>query len=396
MIHSKTGEAGCPLYGPYIDLPAGSYTVTFRISADASNEECGHVDVCRDLGNKILVSKEFSGSSLSDAHGIIKIDFAVESAGCFEFRVHSNGNANLAIGQRSLAMDKDYLCLSGDIAKSAIILDEFFLTNFANFKLWSSLGARIQSSGSDYVISFRGIKVKVINAEDFQVMAEVMNFNDYNFQSKDHICVIDIGMNTGIASLYFANLPNVKEVHSFEPFAVPFNRALENFNLNPDLATKITPYNFGLGNRTFRDTVLYDGHRTIGVSVKGLGNGIPTEISVHRASETLSRIITAAKHSGLKSVIKMDCEGSEFAILEDLAKHDLLSEVFLYLIEWHKWWSADKTDENIVAPLVASGFVVLNQTHLTNPHAGPIYAFKAARSSPPFAGVALPFLRRKV
>ncbi|MFB9952780.1 hypothetical protein ACFFP0_28370 [Rhizobium puerariae] len=49
------------------------------------------------------------------------------------------------------------------------------------------------------------------------------------------------------------------------------------------------------------------------------------------------------------------------------------------VIEWHKWWSKDRTQMDLIAPLIEAGFVVLDKTSSSNPHAGLLYAVRATR-----------------
>lgn len=169
----------------------------------------------------------------------------------------------------------------------------------------------------------------------------------------------------------------MREVHSFEPFPKAFGWAEENIALNPELAKKIHTYCIGLSDVTQDKTVHFsDDDSTIGAQVRGGGGDRAIPICLSSASETLRPIYEHAKESGLDLIVKIDCEGSEFAIFEDLIKAKLLDVPLAYLIEWHKWWSADLTDRYIIEPLLAHGYVVLNQTHMTNPHAGPIHAVK--------------------
>jgi hypothetical protein len=51
-----------------------------------------------------------------------------------------------------------------------------------------------------------------------------------------------------------------------------------------------------------------------------------------------------AEHTGLKKALKIDCEGSEMEILEDLKKAGLLAQVDLILLEWHFGYGRDLID----------------------------------------------------
>jgi hypothetical protein len=74
----------------------------------------------------------------------------------------------------------------------------------------------------------------------------------------------------------------------------------------------------------------------------------------------------------------MDCEGSEFAIFEALDGEGLLPEIRIFMIEWHKWWSAEKNQQDITARLLKNGFDVLDHTNPFNPMVGDLYAIRTA------------------
>ena len=98
--------------------------------------------------------------------------------------------------------------------------------------------------------------------------------------------VIDVGMNVGIASLYFAQNESVKEVYSFEPFHQTFIRAMENINLNCDeIREKIHPFEFGLSNSDKMVPAIWDednlgGNRAMETEGK---KGIPMDVHVKNA-----------------------------------------------------------------------------------------------------------------
>ena len=183
-------------------------------------------------------------------------------------------------------------------------------------------------------------------------------------------------MNCGLTSLYAAQLGHVKEVHAFEPFQGPFRDAVENFSLNPELAKKITPYHFGLGDGDRTLTVTSDTENTIGVSIRGQVSGTSQEIKIRDASDVLSKLISKAKENGQDAVLKLDCEGSEFAIFDALVRNGMLSSINLCLVEWHKWWSLDASQRDLILPLLKENFVVFDRTRASNPHAGTFFAVR--------------------
>ena len=184
-------------------------------------------------------------------------------------------------------------------------------------------------------------------------------------------------MNVGFASLALAANPQIDRVFAYEPFAEPFKRAGENFRRNAALATKVQAANFGLADRNENLEVRSDPAATIGTSIRGMGSGRLERIGVRDAAAELGPKIEEAVARSLGVVIKVDCEGSEFAIFESLARASLFSKIDAFMIEWHKWWSATKTQADLIAPLRAAGFVVFDRSHPGNPHAGFLLAVRS-------------------
>lgn len=390
LIAVEPGDPGYVLHGPFVDLPASTYSVTFQIAIDqpgftaSDDEECGFVDVCADYGTRVLAAQRFSPAALARTDGRITIEFRAETAGCFEFRVFSDGRARMTIQQhRALCMEEDRgrafatepLRLS-DETDDQLAYNAFFVNSISDFKELSAKGALVTPTAEGALVSLFGVAMHVDNPEMFQLIDEIFVRNEYNFHTTDPVCVIDIGMNTGLASLYFASLPYVAEVHAFEPFKPPFDRALKNFSLNKNIAQKIRAYNFGLSNAASDSSVLYNEAQTIGASTRGVEHGAPLTISTRDAAEVFSDIIADAKQKNLKIVVKMDCEGSEFPIFESLETADILSEASIYLIEWHKWWSPDKTQADLIAPLLTNNFIVLDKSNVFDRYAGQLAAVK--------------------
>ena len=377
-IAESTGNAFM-IYGPYIPLQPGKYTAQFRIkSFGISPISVGHVDVCCDVGQTIVAQREFSPLGLKAKSGLIELDFEVSSPGEYEFRVANYGRTELSVGERRLKADKDYLGVAAS-PETSIVFDEFFLNASGRYHHMVKFGAKVSNIGDKLVLTMNGVHMHVQNMEDFQIVDELNVLNTYHFRTSERCCVIDIGMNVGLSSLYFARREQVQQVHAFEPFAAPYGRALQNISLNPDIAGKLHPHHFGLSRENSTRTVAYNENTTIGTSIHGNGGENATTIQIRRASDVLRDTFSAARADGQAIVVKMDCEGSEFAIFEDLAASGLMADVHIFMIEWHKWWSTEKTDETLIKHLGDFGFAVFNTTQLHDPFAGMIYAAKSNR-----------------
>lgn len=389
LITTGPGEAGCPLFGPYIDLPPGRYSVAFEIRASdppapvPPSAICGHVDVCGRGGALVLASQAFSSADLAMTDGRLELDFTVTASDAFEFRVFGNGICGLDVTmERRLTADRDVFTNYGSGAQppanpgGAVTCSGFFLNNVRYLSQLGASGARIATTEDGALITLAGVTMHAQNVEDFQLIWEVLLHPGYNFLCSDDVCVIDVGMNIGLASLYFAQFDFVKEVHSFEPFKAPYDRALANIALNPAFGGKITPHNLGLAAEAAQPVVGYDESFTIGASIRG-GGSTQVSLDIRDGGEVFARIIAQAKAKGLKIVAKVDCEGSEFPIFERLVERDLLQHISIIVMEWHKWWSDQKTSRELIEPMLANDFIVIDHTNPFDPYAGQMFAVRS-------------------
>ncbi|MDR2839810.1 MAG: hypothetical protein LBV75_00880, partial [Paludibacter sp.] len=79
--------------------------------------------------------------------------------------------------------------------------------------------------------------------------AAVLCSEDYHFADADQKYVVfDIGLNIAVTSLYLSQQKNIVKIYGFEPFKETFLQAEQNLLLNPELATKIQIFNFGLSD----------------------------------------------------------------------------------------------------------------------------------------------------
>ena len=222
--------------------------------------------------------------------------------------------------------------------------------------------------------SFNGLQIYIESSEEFFIVKEVFIEKDYNVLSKENFVVFDIGMNIGISSLFFALNKKVDQIYSFEPVVTTYNQALYNLELNKTYSHKIEAFNFGLGGSTRVEKVLYNsqakgncGIRLESSLVINKDNSKEIEINIKNISEVLPDLM--AKHPGLQKVLKIDCEGAEYEILQKLNDANLLKEIDVLLIEWH-----DQGATILEEVLTANNFRVVSR-HLTS-ITGMIYAFK--------------------
>lgn len=141
---------------------------------------------------------------------------------------------------------------------------------------------------------------------------------------KPDTVAVDIGANIGDSAIYLAMNPNIKEVWAFEPYPGTFERLRQNIgqSIRKD---KIKIFNEAIGEpgADYWINISSDDSDSFkGVLKKGKGK------KVHVAG--LDKILNHINSS--KAIVKMDCEGYEFKILD---KGLDLSKVYKMQIEVH-------------------------------------------------------------
>ena len=166
----------------------------------------------------------------------------------------------------------------------------------------------------------------------------------YSFDIKDKVCVIDIGMNVGIASLYFASHSFVEHVYSFEPLPITYQQAKINLSLNKNINSKITALNFGVGDSNKTIEVEFVPKYKGSVGMLGFPEELKSTISANEIkiipinirdiAIEIKEIIKKEKDKPL--IAKIDCEGAEYEIIQSLSNKGLVEKFYILMNEWHE------------------------------------------------------------
>ncbi|RYF87443.1 MAG: FkbM family methyltransferase [Chitinophagaceae bacterium] len=211
--------------------------------------------------------------------------------------------------------------------------------------------------------------------EELYILNEIFVEGCYNINTQENDCVlIDIGMNVGFSSLYFSQREEFKKIYSYEPFEETYLLAKRNLNLNPAYQQKIQANNFGLSKADGLLKVAYSNEARGRMGV----NGVPSDM-VTATKEDRTLELKDAKHvlepifaanSDKCFVLKCDCEGAEYEIIERMNEAGLLKKISYCMVEWHY-----KSPETLVMCLKANGFTTITTT-FEHHNAGIIYGFK--------------------
>lgn len=241
---------------------------------------------------------------------------------------------------------------------------EFFLTHFAKVRdLVAAGGAAVCGPNGDAVFEFMGLRFEVTTSQTLSIIHEILYERTYDIQFPTAAVIVDVGMNVGVASLFFAH--RGYRVHAFEPFEATCALASRNFALNPQFAQLITHRRIGLANRQEEIAAIYCpdapgdcGMTPIPDAYRG-GRAIVRErICVEPASDVIRGI--AAQHPGCALIVKLDCEGAEVEIMASLCATGAIGSVGAFLIEWHRRASRN-LPRSIEESLTDNGFAVVSR-----------------------------------
>ena len=233
----------------------------------------------------------------------------------------------------------------------------FLLERYDVFKSLLSLpGTSFEADGEQVIFEIDGIKLAVTTAEELFIIQEVFLTKSYEIVVTAPYVVIDIGMNVGYASLFFAKNPQVKKVIGFEPFKPTFEQATKNFKLNPSCRDKIYPHNLGLGKKNETMEARFSEDLKGKNSLFRSNKGDLHLIDIKKASVVLNEIFLTGPLDDF--FIKMDCEGAEFDIFKDFIENGLNRQVMGFIIEWHF-----RYPQVIIDFLVKEGFKIHVNDH---------------------------------
>lgn len=196
------------------------------------------------------------------------------------------------------------------------------------------------------------IVVKVRSMDEFNNAYEVLVNHAYHYllnnDKKD--VVFDVGMNIGDAALYFLNCEKVKKVYAYEPFVETYLAAKENLKNYLDCPDRIEIFQYGISSENSKRVVKFNADMTCGQSTIGevrekaysiyqsmglvqFENERQELVEVRDVVEEFMPIIQ--QYQDCNIILKIDCEGEEYGIIEKLAENRTLDKITLIMLEWH-------------------------------------------------------------
>lgn len=190
--------------------------------------------------------------------------------------------------------------------------------------------------GKKNLIKFRNFVIDYNNIESAkQTIAEIFNELPYNFTSnKKKPFIIDGGSNIGLATLFFKEVYPNAEILCFEPDPNAFKMLQKNIAINQITGTTLV--NSALskqdGEVDFFGQIFVD-------SPDARGNSIINTWGTQRTISNTTKVKSAKLSYYINSEVdflKLDIEGAEQQVLEDLEKENKLKFIKEMVIEFHE------------------------------------------------------------
>jgi len=216
-----------------------------------------------------------------------------------------------------------------------------------------------------WYIANDNVRIALENEDDFRTTFDVYaggHYDRLNRDARPGSVVWDIGANLGVASIIFAQNPNISHIYAYEPVPHTFTMATRSFAANPKLSPKISVENLGIGKNVREVQIRYTvkakaaiGLANIPSRLKTLNNIQPEDmedVTIHLAdaAEVLRGI--RARNPEAPILLKLDAEGAEYEIIDRLIETGVIKEINAAAIEWHD----SPGEEYLTSRLLASGF----------------------------------------
>ena len=182
-----------------------------------------------------------------------------------------------------------------------------------------------------------GIKFKLRNnSTDLQAFTNVWINEEYkkpNFPFRDNNCIIDIGGHIGLFTIFASQFCKNGKIITVEPIFENYTLLKENLELNQIKNVKI--FNKAVSNENGIVNMYFDTKDHAAHSL------------IHQQKEKIEiESITLAKIFELESIetcdyLKLDCEGSEFMIMENLPSNHY-KKVKNIVMEYHLYGKNDR------------------------------------------------------
>lgn len=213
------------------------------------------------------------------------------------------------------------------------------------------------------------LQVDVQSAADESVLAEIFSDRDYHVIEPMIVAakngIIDIGAHKGFFVLYARVLNSLVPIYAYEPEEVNFSELKKHLLMNR--VENVFAKNVAVAGK--------EGEVSLNISADSHNHSL-VEISDIVGEKkvqavTLAKILEKMERCDL---VKMDCEGAEFQILETAPK-SVFEKVAVFFLEYHEF-SEDMKAAGLKALFIKNGFKVTQYPSRYDKRMGFLFAQK--------------------
>ena len=188
----------------------------------------------------------------------------------------------------------------------------------------------------------KNVVLNMRNDGDLAIANELFLDHQYRFcddvikKAKD--CIIDIGGHLGFFSLYASILNSDVPIYSFEPHIG--NYEILKQNLKDNRIKNVHPKQLAVSDKV--------GESELQISKEDLNHALSDAIEptgeIQKVQTTTLERIFSKNVSGQCDLIKIDCEGAEFALIY-ATPDEILDRVSNIFLEYHDWIPGQNSNE---------------------------------------------------
>jgi len=208
------------------------------------------------------------------------------------------------------------------------------------------------------ICSANGLNLQYeLNRREIPVLAEIFENREYAdyFPFYQKACILDIGAHYGYFSLFASlNAGPESKILAFEPF--PDNFDILTRNITDCGLKNIESFNCALNDCEGRAKI-YGGQSVNNSLVEDFGMIDKEQKAVEVDTKTLEQVLRENKLDKI-DFLKMDCEGSEYVILENTPAL-VFDKIITISMEFHDMKSAEFNGNYLIKKLVGYGFKIV-------------------------------------
>ena len=235
-----------------------------------------------------------------------------------------------------------------------------FLNSRKIFKNWYIYPKVYYKLINDKFVIFKtktGLRIKIrVRSTDLMALTNVWMINEYDvedFEINTNDTVIDIGAHIGLFSLLVSQLCKTGKILSFEPVSENFDLLVSNLKLNH--IKNILPFNMAVSKNSGRlDLFLNNDQSAHSIFSK-------SSESISAESTSLQKIFDENKISSCK-LLKLDCEGAEYQIIDSLPS-EYLDKIQNIVMEYHLADTKPELVKSLILKIKNAGFKIKTRPH---------------------------------